>query len=91
MKRDEVIKVHVTKDEKKEIIKNAEEKGVSASGFLRNQGLNPGTALSPTVFAEVNENLNQIAKRHNDDATQRNVTRIYILLGGNNDGYYENC
>lgn len=91
MKRDEVIKVHVTKDEKKEIIKNAEEKGVSASGFLRNQGLNPGTALSPTVFVEVNENLNQIAKRHNDDATQRNVTRIYILLGGANNGHHENC
>lgn len=90
MKRDEVMKVHVTKEEKEEITKNAEKKGLSASGFLRNQSLNPGTALSPTVFAEVNENLNQIAKRHND-ATQRNVTRIYILLGGNNDGYYENC
>lgn len=91
MKRNEVMKVHVTKEEKEKITKNAEKKGLSASGFLRNQGLNPGTALSPTVFAEVNENLNQIAKRHNDDATQRNVTRIYILLGGNNDGYYENC
>ncbi|MCI5496137.1 MAG: hypothetical protein MR407_07375 [Roseburia sp.] len=80
MKRDEVMKVHVTKEEKEEITKNAEKKGLSASGFLRNQSLNPGTALSPTVFAEVNENLKQIAKRHND-ATQRNVTRIYILLG----------
>lgn len=91
MKRTEIIKVYVSEHEKIVLQENAKKMGVSLSVLLRNQGLTPNRTFDPIIFAEVNEILNDIDRRHVNEITHSNIMDIYDLLGGNYNGCNENC